>query len=672
MEAEEPAAELSRKELRKLKLMEYLAAKGKRRPPEAKAHPQQRPHEQKPASTHPPKVVVGKENKVPAAGIQPVAPKTWTTQSSQNPPRKSTLTDLQPAGRAAAPPNKRTSVLTRTYTVVSSKVGAAAGGSIRTQTGGKKATILAPSSSKSSLCSVAAAPSCPSARMSVGPCVKTRTGLIPAVLQPKSTNLNPTLVYAKAPKTAMRSTAVLPRSVSHKPAASFPSTVQNGIKSSVKAVQLKSTPAACKSRLTGTSSSSTNKPELLKPKGVPATKRPQNPPTKARPAAKEERRNQPDKVAPQTSSKSGRFSSRPEPVKTSKDRNPTKTPTQARSKHAGASGISQTAPQPSRNITFTGRADAKMPKVTVKAGPQTEGKKPSTAQEERLRKLQEWREAKGISYKRPPMQVKTPARRPPPTPPLFWPSMQAEDEAHSLICAVDQSLADCIKLLAEGCPADQVRGVLSRLPPVSQKFAKYWICRARLMEQEGNPDVLPLFQEAVRVVLEPVDELRTVVFDILKKKDELRVLEEEEAESGPTAAEPLENHHNPTVTPKPVRALINEEQGGSSVVKYKITATPGGPPSQRRESVKVNGQEVRFFTPVRRSVRIERASLQHPAALHDHDLCVTSYRHLMSEEDAAEGESPPATPVYIYRENEALKDKVFIQLICDEDPQPRL
>lgn len=331
-----------------------------------------------------PQVVVGKENKVPAAGIKPVAPKTWTTQSSQNPPRKSTLTDLQPAGRAAAPPNKRTSVLTRTYTVVSSKVGAAAGGSIRTQTGGKKATNLAPSSSKSSLCSVAAAPSCPSARMSVGPCVKTRTGLIPAVLQPKSTNPNPTPVYAKAPKTAMRSTAVLPRSVSHKSAASFPPTVQNGIKSSVKAVLLKSTPAACKSRLTGTSSSSTNKPELLKPKGVPATKRPPNPPTKARPAAKEERRNPPDKVAPQTSSKSSRFSSRPEPVRTSKDRNPTKTPTQARSKHAGASGISQTAPQPSRNITFTGRADGKMPKVTVKAGPQTEGKKPSTAQEERL------------------------------------------------------------------------------------------------------------------------------------------------------------------------------------------------------------------------------------------------------------------------------------------------
>lgn len=54
----------------------------------------------------------------------------------------------------------------------------------------------------------------------------------------------------------------------------------------------------------------------------------------------------------------------------------------------------------------------------------------------------------------------------------------------------------------QGCPADRVKDVLSRLPAVSQKFAKYWICRARLMEQEGNLDVLPMFEEAVRVVLE--------------------------------------------------------------------------------------------------------------------------------------------------------------------------
>ncbi|XP_033973786.1 cytoskeleton-associated protein 2-like [Trematomus bernacchii] len=113
------------------------------------------------------------------------------------------------------------------------------------------------------------------------------------------------------------------------------------------------------------------------------------------------------------------------------------------------------------------------------------------------------------------------------------------------------------------------------------------------------------------------------------------------------------------MTPQPVRALIFGERGDSSVVKYKITATPGGPPSQQKEPVRVNGQEVRFFTPVRRSVRIERSSLRYPASLQEHDLCVTSYADLISEEDAERSEeqeggetSPSAdnTPMYVYRQ----------------------
>lgn len=54
----------------------------------------------------------------------------------------------------------------------------------------------------------------------------------------------------------------------------------------------------------------------------------------------------------------------------------------------------------------------------------------------------------------------------------------------------------------QGCPPEQVKAVLERLPAVSHKFAKYWICQVRLMEREGNLDVLPLFEEAVSLVLE--------------------------------------------------------------------------------------------------------------------------------------------------------------------------
>lgn len=36
-----------------------------------------------------------------------------------------------------------------------------------------------------------------------------------------------------------------------------------------------------------------------------------------------------------------------------------------------------------------------------------------------------------------------------------------------------------------------------------------------------------------------------------------------------------EGYNNPVMTPQPVRALIRGEGGDSSVVKYKITTTPG-------------------------------------------------------------------------------------------------
>ncbi|CAB1320191.1 unnamed protein product, partial [Coregonus sp. 'balchen'] len=136
---------------------------------------------------------------------------------------------------------------------------------------------------------------------------------------------------------------------------------------------------------------------------------------------------------------------------------------------------------------------------------------------------------------------------------------------------------------------------------------------------------------------------------------------------------------DPTATPTTVKALIRGDRGGSSVVKYKITATTG---SQQRELAVarvVDGQELRFFTPVRRSVRIERSALRYPASLQEHDICVASFNDLMAQEEEREGEregdgeddgSSGPTPnghLYVYRENEALRDKVNIQLVYAEE-----
>ncbi|ROI26646.1 Cytoskeleton-associated protein 2-like [Anabarilius grahami] len=307
----------------------------------------------------------------------------------------------------------------------------------------------------------------------------------------------------------------------------------------------------------------------------------------------------------------------------------------------------------------------------VRTAPVDGMKKPTAAQEERLRKLQEWRDSRGITYKRPPMPVH-PVRRKTVSaiPQPYWTSMENEDEVHNIVFAVDRSLDDCIKLLQQGFPVEQVRDVLSRVP-MAKKFAKYWICQARLMEREGNLEVLPMFQEAVRVVREPVDELRSVVFEILKKK-QIQVVSPmpKEPEVLETTMHDEQKGGDSISTPKPVGALICGMRGDSSVVKYKITATPGGKRSQQgAESGQVDGHEIRFFTPVRRSVRIEKTALRYPTALQEHDPCVTSLCDLADEsKEEVEGYTrPQSSPVYVYRENEALRDHVQVKLVYPEE-----
>lgn len=91
------------------------------------------------------------------------------------------------------------------------------------------------------------------------------------------------------------------------------------------------------------------------------------------------------------------------------------------------------------------------------------------------------------------------------------------------------------------------------------------------------------------------------------------------------------------------------------------------PLRQQQEPRRFNGQELRFLTPVRRSVRIHGASVHYPESLRDHDLCVASYEELLGEgggeEEVEVGGAEEDTPLYIYVGNEALGDKVSVQLV---------
>ncbi|KAG9354882.1 hypothetical protein JZ751_001595 [Albula glossodonta] len=313
-------------------------------------------------------------------------------------------------------------------------------------------------------------------------------------------------------------------------------------------------------------------------------------------------------------------------------------------------------------------AELKTPVRAGRTGPGTTGTAPpqgkkrlTNAQEERLRKLQEWRKAKGISYKRPPMPTRQRVRRTIAVPEHYWTAMEEEEEAQSLVYNIDQSLADC------GCPTEKVKEVLSRVP-MAKKFAKYWVCQVRLMEREGNFEVLPMFEEAVRLVMEPVDDLRAVVFEILKKKGESspEAFEEGDDEENGQGEDKTQNATTvDPITPRATSAIIRGMKEGSSVVKYKITATPGRRGSQQPEPMTLDGQELRFFTPVRRSVRIERSASRYPAALQEHDPCVASFRDLLAEEEDESNtdQACNSSPLYVYRENEALNGHVQLQIV---------
>uniref|UniRef100_A0A8C1ZQJ4 Si:ch211-266i6.3 n=1 Tax=Cyprinus carpio TaxID=7962 RepID=A0A8C1ZQJ4_CYPCA len=94
------------------------------------------------------------------------------------------------------------------------------------------------------------------------------------------------------------------------------------------------------------------------------------------------------------------------------------------------------------------------------------------------------------------------------------------------------------------------------------------------------------------------------------------------------------------------------KMAGASIVKYNVKTTPylqraPGSGSRRRVIIK----DLKFLTPVRRSLRIQHKSFLLPGILNDHDTCVSSLAELMLREDANAN-------AYIYRKNPALLEEL--------------
>ncbi|XP_078095369.1 cytoskeleton-associated protein 2-like [Mustelus asterias] len=307
----------------------------------------------------------------------------------------------------------------------------------------------------------------------------------------------------------------------------------------------------------------------------------------------------------------------------------------------GSNGVVHNASKSTTSALDTGK-DGSTVRKTVKG------------QAERRKRLEEWLLSKGKTYKRPPM----------PTP--FKRSVQSvkknlelsfqeaieeeEEEQRSLTSRVNHMLDDCMRLLEKGSPPEQVSATLQNVPE-GEKFAKYWICRARLLELTGPMEaVVALFEQAVHSGAEPVEELRSALVKTIMRNANSQTALPETGDDRTEDDETEDCVELATVTPHAtaMRILCEEtESHGSSVVKYRVTATPqvlrGKETVDRMRSV--GKREVKFLTPVRRSVRIEHASTSHPAMLKEHDYCVTSLDELLAVEEAE---------TFVYRENRAL------------------
>uniref|UniRef100_H3A5E8 Cytoskeleton associated protein 2 n=1 Tax=Latimeria chalumnae TaxID=7897 RepID=H3A5E8_LATCH len=322
--------------------------------------------------------------------------------------------------------------------------------------------------------------------------------------------------------------------------------------------------------------------------------------------------------------------------------------------------------------------------------------RPKESLEERRARLAEWQASKGKVLKRPVITPKTPSQgNMPKEEPVqaYWTTLVEEDEQGAFTDEINKTIAECMKLIDEGCPRDEVLAILENLVkeiPVVKKLAKYWVCLAHLEQKKGSVgEVIAIYEEAIRAQAKPVHELRNTLAEILKNaktppkadiereqnesqsddgmleeitrssNEGLKVKGEEEQDEKPEqktdAKEKLKKEEKgeddgvkeaifiPMKTPE-------KESARASTVMYNVRTTPYLQSVKKKIQLEGSNTAIRdlkFLTPVRRSLRIQRKMTMLPDMLKDHDPCVSSLKEL--------AELGSETNAYIYRQNNALQ-----------------
>ncbi|XP_023374603.1 cytoskeleton-associated protein 2-like [Otolemur garnettii] len=311
--------------------------------------------------------------------------------------------------------------------------------------------------------------------------------------------------------------------------------------------------------------------------------------------------------------------------------------------------LNKTAPK--TQAGFTNRNGQKDPNGTQA---NTNIKKKATV-EDRRKQLEEWQKSKGKTYKRPPMEFKTKRKVIEEMNISFWKSIEKEEEERKaqleLSSKINNTLTECLKLIEGGEFSNEIHTILSSIPE-AEKFAKFWICKAKLLASKGTFDIIGLYEEAIKNRATPIQELRDFVVNILQDPNRTT----EAAETNITSVEELTKKSESIkscLSPKEKEQvaatpqITKAEQDNHLGIKLQIASIP-----------RINGmpevQDMKLITPVRRSARIERAVSRYPEMLQEHDLVVASLDELLEVEE---------TECFIFRRNEALPVTLGFQVL---------
>ncbi|XP_034349774.1 cytoskeleton-associated protein 2-like isoform X1 [Arvicanthis niloticus] len=271
--------------------------------------------------------------------------------------------------------------------------------------------------------------------------------------------------------------------------------------------------------------------------------------------------------------------------------------------------------------------------------------------EDRRKQLAEWQKSKGKTYKRPPMKFKTKRKVIEEMNTSFWKSIEREEEEKKaqleLSKKINSTLTECLKLIEEGVLPNEIFAIVSSIPE-AEKFAKFWVCKAKLLASKGTFDAVGLYEEAVQKGATPIQELQEILNILQDTSRSIEAVTSDTSAAGTntTSAEELAKKKDseqpcPSLTEREWAAgapRIPVAEWNNPGIKLQVAPIP-------RICGMPEVQDMKLITPVRRSARIERTVARYPEMLQEHDVVVASLDELLGVDK---------TECFVFRENEAL------------------